>query len=121
MRLIFKSIIIVLCFSYSYIHAADIDRKQLHKNPFLKPANFSLSSNVSDGDDAQVDRAELVLRATLVSGDANSIANINGEMLTIGQKINGFELVSVDIGTAVLIKNGKVKALMVNEKYKNIK
>lgn len=95
---------------------ADQPRKDLQKNPFIKPSNSILKSINNDEDQ----QGEMVLRATLTS-DAHSIANINGEMLIEGESINGYELIRVDIGSAVLIKNGEEKLLAVNEKYKSIK
>lgn len=95
--------------------------KVLQKNPFIKPSNTVLKS-INDEEDSgdQTLGEKMVLRATLTS-DANSIANINGEMLTVGESINGYELIKVNIGSAVLTKNGKQELIAVNEKYESIK
>ena len=100
---------------------AEPSRKILHKNPFIKPSVNTLSKpgNSSTANN-QTSLNEMVLRGTLSSG-TQAIANINGEMLTVGELINGYELKKVNIGSAVLVRNGKEEVLVVNNKYKELK
>lgn len=49
---------------------------------------------------------QFVLRATLAAGD-QSVANIDGRMVTIGQSVDGFVLQSVTPGTATFTKEGR--------------
>ena len=100
---------------------ADQSRKMLHKNPFIKPSDAFLdNANDSETSRNQLQLGEMILRGTL-SSDTHSIANINGEMIMVGELINGFELKQVNIGSAVLMKNGKEELLVVNEKYEKLK
>ena len=93
----------------------------LHKNPFIQPIKYSdINSQADRSSDTNASFNELILRGTLSSPD-NSIANINGKMLSIGQEINGYEIKKIDIGSAELIKDGVTKLLVVNEKYEKLK
>ncbi|MFK7794517.1 MAG: hypothetical protein AB8B89_04135 [Gammaproteobacteria bacterium] len=98
--------------------AEDTNSNSLKRNPFAKPSQFNVVGNADENIDVN---NNLVLKATLVSSGSGSVANINGEMIMVGQKINNYELVSVDIGSAVLIANGKEKRLIVNDNYKDIR
>lgn len=116
-----KVVVIILVYlCVSNIYASEINNKKLLKNPFVKPANFNLDANNPADNELLADKNALELRATLVSSN-DSIANINGEMVIVGQMINGYKLVSVDVGAAILMRNGKEKILMVNEIYKNLR
>ncbi|QMU60503.1 MAG: hypothetical protein GKR92_01835 [Gammaproteobacteria bacterium] len=60
------------------------------------------------------------LRATL-SSSQNSIANIDGLMLFVGDKIRGYEMISIGEGSATLVRNGKEITLHVSEAHKKLK
>lgn len=91
----------------------------LKKNPFVKPEISNL--NVNSNDSFDVEENNLILKGTLISDDSSSIANINGEMIIIGQKINNYELISVEIGSAILRANGLEKRLVISDKYREIR
>ncbi|MDH3609362.1 MAG: hypothetical protein OEQ24_08995 [Gammaproteobacteria bacterium] len=106
---------------YSGYSNADTSHAQLTKNPFIKPTVVSpvralektesqLSHTLSDGS----------LRATL-SSDEDSIANVEGLMVFVGDKVKGYELISVGVGTATFAKDGKKITLNVSEKHKQLK
>lgn len=119
MKIIFIKVMILslICILDMKIYASEPYQKLLHKNPFLKPTSFNVDATNATNERIAVEVDELILRATLVSGDEGSIANINGEMVLVGQKINGYQLMSVDTGSAVLMNNGKEINLVVNENY----
>lgn len=112
----FFSVFILLA---SAICIADQQTKVLKKNPFTKPENL-VDLPVSSVDRQDGTEAELVLRATLTSIN-RSIANVNGNMLSIGDKIEGYELIKIQVGAATLMRGGKTLTLQVNEKYSELK
>lgn len=107
----------VLC-GYGY---TEIKEVQLSKNPFIKPG-FVISSPAAQRIDAEETPAlsENSLRATL-SAEKDSIANIDGLMIFVGDKVKGYELISVGEGYATLVKNDKEITLHVSEAHKKIK
>ena len=116
----YSSFLIVILL-YSGYSNADTSHAQLSKNPFIKPIVVSpvralektesqLSYTLSDES----------LRATL-SSDEDSIANVEGLMVFVGDKVKGYELISVGVGTATFAKDGKKITLNVSEKHKQLK
>lgn len=86
-------------------------RKKLHHNPFIVPdyvgdVNGNSSSNISE--------SNLEIRAVLLGGK-NSLVNVNGTILAVGQDINGYELKSVDENHVVFIKRGNEIVLDVSK------
>jgi len=91
---------------------ADQAHTMLHKNPFIKPIEIVVENVPSNDEKAPSDN--LILRGTMSSGD-EAIANINGEMLIVGQSINGFEVKHVNLSSVVLINDGKERVLTLND------
>ena len=60
------------------------------------------------------------LRATLSSGQ-DSIANVDGLMVFIGDKVKGYELIAVGEGSATFLKNGKETTLHISEMHTKLK
>ncbi|NOU45369.1 MAG: hypothetical protein HOO87_17810 [Methyloglobulus sp.] len=54
------------------------------------------------------------LTATLRAGQ-NSMANVNGRIIKLGETINGYKLVKVDERSAVFVKNKQRKKLMIDD------
>jgi hypothetical protein len=54
------------------------------------------------------------LTATLRAG-RNSMANVNGKIIKLGETINGYRLVKVDERSAVFVKNKQRKKLMIDD------
>ena len=113
------SIFFVFVLLSSAICSADQQTRLLKKNPFIKPTNL-VDLPVSNNDRQEGTEAELVLRATLTSIN-RSIANVNGNMLSVGDKIEGYELIKIQVGAATLVRGGKKLTLQVNEKYSELK
>ncbi len=101
--------------------SADKNKSMLSKNPFVKSTPVKVGMNdkriVPELSDTILDGE---LRATLSSGK-NSIANIDGKMIFIGEKIKGYELIFVGEGFATFIKNGHETTLNVSEMHKKLK
>ena len=68
-------------------------------NPFARPR----AAEAPRRSGAQHERPNgLELRATLVRGSSSS-ANIGGTIVRVGERVNGYRLVSVNEGAAVLV------------------
>ncbi len=81
------------------------------RNPFARQAKVSLPD--SPGDRVRRVSPRLpTLQAVLASG-ANSVANIDGTLLRIGDKYKGYTLISVSETTAVIRKGGRETVLQV--------
>jgi hypothetical protein len=72
------------------------------RNPFTRPVHVS-DSNLTQSSATDAEMFEL--RATLAAG-INSLANINGEIVALGDVFNGYRLIEVGEGSAVFARNG---------------
>ena len=100
---------------------AQKENRGLSKNPFVMPKSFTQTTQpnpVSSTRNVEVN--DLSLRATLTSQD-DAIANVNGSMLEIGDEINGYKVIDIQIGSATLLYEGQQEMLVVNEKYKELR
>jgi hypothetical protein len=88
-------------------HAAEI-RGDLKSNPFEQPAP---AEKVADK--VQETAKALELRGIMIAGP-RSQANIGGEIIAIGEEIDGYRLVSVKQRHVVLIRNDVKKILAVD-------
>ena len=113
-------ITLILFFISSICSAEDIEYKLL-KNPFIKPSFVKLEDvEQKIKSDSNIPFSGKSLRATLSDGP-DSIANVNGQMIFIGDKVNGYKLESVDVGSATFVRNGKKITLNVSEMHKKLK
>jgi len=81
------------------------------KNPFTKPAFMTLIEEAPAPARRELPAETLSLQATLIAKD-KSFANIGGTILAPGEEHNGYRLVSVSEGSAVLERNGERIVLM---------
>ena len=78
-------------------------------NPFARPAlDVAPIARLAAG------QSDLVLRGVMAAGAA-SLANINGELLGIGDTINGHELVAIIDGRARLTKGDRTFELTLDK------
>lgn len=89
------------------VHAAE-QAGDLRSNPFAQPAP---AEKAPDKPQETVDVFKL--RGIMIAG-SRSQANIGGEILSIGEEIDGYKLVSVQRQYVVLVKNGVKKILAVD-------
>jgi len=85
----------------------------LSTNPFSQP-ELPDAAHEGEGARGQENSSDLVLRGTLVSG-SDPLANINGVVLEVGAKLNGYRLVSVSEREVTLEKNGVRKTLRMDD------
>jgi hypothetical protein len=82
--------------------------ESLQSNPFSQPL---VEEKIPEKPQDAADLFEL--RGIMVAG-SSSQANIGGVILSIGEEVEGHELVSVDQQHVVLVKNGVKKVLVMN-------
>ena len=82
--------------------------KELRHNPFAKPALLALPSTkeVTKTTPPIKPAVELELTATLVS-DVMPLIIVGGELLGIGEAIEGYRLIAVQEGVAVFDREGQ--------------
>ena len=92
--------------------AASAAGGDLQHNPFTRP---ELGSPAPAGGDAPAPAtAEPELRATLVAGQ-NSLANVAGQLLSIGDEADGYRLLAVGEGFADFERDGRRITVMLRE------
>ena len=84
----------------------------LKSNPFERPVMKDKSA-ASRNAAAQAALPAMTLRSTMAAGPA-SLANIGGEILGIGEEINGYRLLAVHPRHVVLEKNDIQKTLSID-------
>lgn len=87
----------------------------LHRNPFRVPIEL-VGGPIAERTTSRVEagRGTLDLRATLVAGRRSSV-NLGGSILSLGDEVAGYRLVSVREGEAVFYKDGEAIRAFVNE------
>ena len=87
---------------------------QLRINPFTRPA-YTLTLDAVARPVAQQVPIALELRATMVGPDS-AYANINGRILSAGQGLEGYRVLWINEGRAMLVKDGERLLLNVYER-----
>mgnify|MGYP001557425081 FL=1 len=93
--------------------AADIETVILQINPFVRPV---LEAVTHDSDRKMASKTAdegMRLRGTMLAG-SNSVANIDGTIIGIGQQVNGYTLVSVEQRHVLLYRNGTQMILSID-------
>jgi hypothetical protein len=104
----------IVVFSLAHLCYAGQGGQALKINPFVRPLD-SLASQAQSVPPGQVDAVPLVLRGTMVAGQ-QSLANISGVIVFLGEEINGYTLVAIRQREVVLIKDDKRRILSVDAK-----
>lgn len=95
--------------------AASVDAAgQLQRNPFRVPIELDAPVAAAGGPQMELRPDTLDLRATLVAGE-RSVVNLGGSILSLGEEIEGYRLVSVSEGEALFIKDGESIRVFVDE------
>lgn len=93
--------------------ASDTDTTMLHTNPFLRPIDEEVNSGNSNSRAKKRPVGSMRLRG-IMRANNNSVANIDGEIISIGQQIQGYTLISVQQRHIVLDRNGTQVTLSVD-------
>lgn len=83
---------------------AQTDAPRLRANPFDRPS-FIINLDEVAVTDIVERPAELTLRATMVTSNS-ALANINGQLLSVGQRIEGYRVSRITEGRVVLYNGG---------------
>lgn len=114
------ALITAIMFAYSMAACdtglADESTATLRHNPFKQPdlsMATSEDSGVGEAAEPEAKAPDPVLRATLSLGSA-SLADVDGDIIGIGEEVNGYRLLAVNEGSAVLSKDGNRLELSVS-------
>ena len=86
----------------------------LQTNPFEPPPEAGKGGMQEDARQDKVDQPEMDLRGIMAAG-GQSLVNIGGEVLAIGQDVNGYTLVAVHKRHVVLQKNDVQRTLYIDK------
>lgn len=78
----------------------------LSHNPFSRPPYMLALNAAPTAGESPTQPVALELRATLVA-EGVAMANIDGEILAIGQSYAGYRLVHVEEGRVIVVKDGE--------------
>ena len=106
---------IVMCLAQ--VCHADQNVPDLKINPFARPVDNQVNpaDSAASGQAAQV---PFVLRGTMVAGQ-QSLANISGVIVSLGEKINGYRLVAIHQREVELLKDDERRILSVDDNTEN--
>ena len=93
------------------------DTSALQNNPFRRPV-FSTAASPAPAQDSLSDVSGLELRAILVAG-RDSLVNVAGTIVRIGQEHDGYRLVSVDEDEVVFRKDGDDVTVKLHQEEEN--
>jgi hypothetical protein len=88
---------------------AEQTNRLLSHNPFSKPSKLAIPKNVAKTVQPAQEETPLEITAILVS-DVMPLVIVAGELLTLGETVSGYRLISVDEQKATFNKNGKTYA-----------
>ena len=91
---------------------------ELQRNPFERPAIEELIASAAALNEGLAVGRNPGLRAVLVAG-SKSVVDLGGVILQIGERANGYRLLSVEEGQAIFSKNGKTIIFSLYEQESN--
>jgi hypothetical protein len=97
----------------TFCHASDSDTILLKINPFMRPTYKQdvFADQNSMAGNASADSMQL---RGIMLANSNSVANIDGKIISIGQQIHGYTLVSVERRQVLLDRNGTLITLSID-------
>ena len=102
------SMLIFMC----VLHAGHAAEHALKANPFVRPVDVQDQARPSEPV-VQEPPVPFVLRGTMVAGQ-QSLANISGVIVPLGEEINGYRLVGVQEREIILLKGNDRRILSVD-------
>jgi hypothetical protein len=94
-------------------YASDAEPTMLQTNPFLRPTLEVINSGSSNSTVNKAPVGSMRLRG-IMRANSNSVANIDGEIISIGQQIQGYTLITVQQRHIVLDRNGMLITLSID-------
>jgi len=107
-----RSIEVVIPLTFLIVAAVHAESPLRH-DPFKQPSVEELVVENEAGNKTDSSPPEFLLKGTVMS--ARPIANIDGEILSVGEEIDGFLLKSIEEGRVILMKNGEEVVITLSE------
>jgi hypothetical protein len=99
--------------------ASDSGTPTLQTNPFISPLREKINAGNRNHTADETPVGSMRLRG-IMRANSNSVANIDGEIISIGQQIQGYTLISVQQRYIVLDRDGKQITLSIdNETHRD--
>ena len=95
-------------------NATDAETLALQINPFLRPILEAVSPGSATTAESKIQADSMQLRGTMLAG-SNSVANIDGLIIGIGQHIQDYTLIAVEQRHVVLERNGTHTILSIDD------
>jgi len=97
----------------SFSEANELPLSSLQYDPFEQPAFLKASAQTRQSTSSTA-TPDLQLRSILEAGE-ESVINLNGKILMIGDSYQGYQLVEVNKQSATLVKNGEKIKITLNQ------
>lgn len=105
MKNLIVSVASLSLFSFLIV-ATTLQSEELKHNPFMqKDAVFSEDKVIGAKSSGQVEKPDFTLRGLIISH--NSMVNVDGEILAIGDELKGYRLVTINEDSAVFLRRGE--------------
>ncbi len=114
---LFVALLIFIGLLFTSLQASELPHVRLDNNPFSRPEILKRKPPpppMPAVDPLAVEKVELNLTATMVSAQRPMVI-VEGELLGIGQRIEGFKLIAVMEGKAVFRRNGRKFTFEIND------
>jgi hypothetical protein len=103
-------------------HAEETMAYKVMRDPFVVPkfvlaATAPPSSAPKEKPEAEILFGSMTLRAAVKAGK-NSLVNVDGKIIALGEKLEGYKLVSVGNGEAAFEKDGRHQTLKMEREKK---
>jgi len=108
-----QSLVMVTIMCITAVSYAGGSAHNLKTNPFVRPVDSQKQLEAPESTE-QLSPVPLVLRGTVVAGQ-QSLANISGVVVSLGEEINGYKVVAIKQRAAVLLKNNDRRVLSVDD------
>lgn len=95
-------------------NATDVETLALQINPFLRPVLEAVTTEGVKSTEQASSADSMQLRGTMLAGN-NSVANIDGVIIGIGQYIHGYTLIAVQQRHVLLERNGTQMKLSIDD------
>ena len=105
-RLSFSTILGIAAATMLVASVARASEAELQHNPFDRPVEVLLTNNVTPANRASIVESDPLLRAVLAAGP-QSVVNLHGVILRIGESALGYRLLSVEEDGATFSRDGE--------------
>ncbi len=108
--------LVILLLTTVTSHAANVESGVTY-NPFKRPKLVHTTSNIKPAHNSERAPVHIDLRSTLSAGN-ESLVNVGGEIIGMGDEIGGYRLLSVSEGAAVFFR-GETQVTVTVDSYQD--